>query len=163
MTRIAVVSDSHANFRYVGAMRARLGKIDWLLHAGDHFQDAERVARNLGVEPSCVRAVVGNCDYPHVQPAEQMIDMDGMRILMTHGHLFGVKDSYHRVYYRARELGARVAVFGHTHLPVLKDDGLVLLLNPGSASRPRLPGEPPSCALLEVIEGQPSAKIVPLA
>lgn len=163
MTKIAVVSDSHRMFRFVGEIRTQAGKIDWLLHAGDHMQDAERIATSLGVEPTRVRAVAGNCDYPHVQPTEQIVEIDGVRILMTHGHLFGVKDNYHRVYYRAREVGARVAVFGHTHMPVIKDDGVVLLLNPGSLSQPRLPGDPPSCALLEVSEGQLTVQIIPLA
>lgn len=161
MIRIAVVSDSHGDFRNVGRLRAKLGgRIDWLLHAGDHIQDAPRIAVNLGVDPSRVRAVAGNCDHPVREPAQQLVEIEGVKILMVHGHQYGVKEGLHRVHCLAAEAGARVVVFGHSHVAVCLEEGGVLLFNPGSITAPRITGEPPSCGLLEVEKGQIMAKLL---
>jgi putative phosphoesterase len=162
MARIAVISDSHGDFRHLEAALAALGKVDYLIHAGDHLRDAERIRERMGLDPSRVFAVVGNCDYPVREPAQALLEIEGVKIFLTHGHHFGVKERVDRLYYRAQELGVRVAIFGHSHIPVCIDDGGVLLLNPGSLTAPRV-AEPPSCALLEVGEGQASARILYLA
>lgn len=159
MVRVAVISDSHGNFRHLGVLRSKLGgRLDWLLHAGDHMRDAERIGVNLGVDPSRIRAVVGNCDYPAREPAQELLEIGGVKILLTHGHLYGVKDTLDRIYYRAEELGARVAVFGHSHIPVSVEEGGILLFNPGSISSPRLAGDSPSCGLLEIDHGVVTAR-----
>ncbi|MFZ5823552.1 MAG: metallophosphoesterase [Bacillota bacterium] len=158
MVRIGVVSDSHGSFRNVGRMRTECGRLDWLLHAGDHLRDAARMAVNLGVDPSRVRAVAGNCDYPTTKPEELHLEIEGVRIYMTHGHGYGVKGTLQRIHLRAQEVGARAVIFGHSHLPVLADVGGILLFNPGSLSEPRRPTDPPSCGLLEIEAGEIQAR-----
>lgn len=158
MVRIGVVSDSHRGFYHVAEMLAQAGKLDWLLHAGDHLQDAARIAADLGLAPEQVRAVVGNCDYPRTEPGEVLLEVEQVRIYMTHGHLHGVKSNLQRLHYRAQELGARVAIFGHSHVAVVTDVGGVMLLNPGSLSQPRRWEDRPSWALLEVDGHQVTAR-----
>jgi len=159
MVRIAVVSDSHGKFRNLGQARTGLGgRLDWLLHAGDHITDAARIGVNLGVDPSRVRAVAGNCDYPATKPEELLVEIDGVKLYMVHGHNHGVKGNLQRLHYRAQEVGARVVIFGHSHVPTLADIGGVMLFNPGSLSEPRRPGDPPSCGLLEIENGIVSAR-----
>lgn len=153
MLRVGVVSDSHRRFGLVASMRAQCGRLDWLLHAGDHLTDAPRIAAALGVDADRVRAVAGNCDFPATEPAELLLELGGVKVLMVHGHQHGVKAGPQRLFYRAREVGARVAVFGHSHIPFLEDVDGVLLLNPGSLSMPRRPQDPPSCAVLEIADG----------
>jgi len=153
MLRVGVVSDSHRRFGNVPAMRAQCGRLDWLLHAGDHLADAARIASDLGVDRSRVRAVVGNCDFPATEPAELLLELGGVKLLMVRGHHHGVNAGPQRLLYRAHEVGARVAIFGHSHIPFLEDVGGVLLLNPGSLSLPRRPQDPPSCAVLEIADG----------
>lgn len=157
MVRVAVVSDTHGEFRKLEQAVAQLGHVDWLIHAGDYLRDAARVAAVLGVVQEHVIAVVGNCDFPLRAPEQAEVTIGGVRIWVTHGHHFGVKHTVDRIYYRARELGVRVAIYGHSHVPVLADDGGLLLFNPGSLSDPRLPGDPPSCGLLEISEGRVKA------
>lgn len=154
MVRIGVVSDSHGSFRNVGRVRTECGRLDWFLHAGDHLRDATRIAVNLGVDPSRVRVVAGNCDYPTTKPEEILVEIEGVKIYMTHGHDYGVKSTLQRMHHRAQEVGARVAVFGHSHVPVLSDVGGVMLFNPGSMSEPRRPTDPPSCGLLVIEDGE---------
>lgn len=157
MVRIGVVSDSHGNFRNIGRVRNEFGRLDWFLHAGDHLRDAARIATNLGVDPSRVRAVAGNCDVPTTQPEEITVEIEGVKIYMAHGHLHGVKSNPQRLYYRAQELGARVAIFGHSHVPLLADINGVLLFNPGSISLPRRLEDPPSAGVLTIENGDINA------
>lgn len=161
MTRIAVVSDSHGDFRFVGKLRAQMGgRVDWLLHAGDHVYDAPRIANNLGVDPSRVRAVAGNCDHPAYEPVHQVVEVEGVRILITHGHHHGVKESYQRVLYRGLEEGAQIVIFGHSHVPLNVEERGILLFNPGSLSQPRIAGDPPSAGLIQITQGNIDARVL---
>jgi len=157
MLRIGVVSDSHGSFRNLERLRELCGRLDWLLHAGDFLCDAAPIAETLGVDPERVRAVAGNCDFPVTRPGEVLEELEGVRLYLVHGHQLGVKTGLHRIHLRAQEVGARVAIFGHTHVPVLADVGGVMLLKPGSLAKPRL-GEPPSAAVLEVAGGEVRAE-----
>lgn len=158
MVRIAVVSDSHGSVENLTRLRKQLGQVDWLLHGGDHFRDAGRAGAALALPPERVVAVGGNCDYGEGGPQEQVLEFEGVRLLLTHGHLYGVKRDLQRVWFRGRELGATAVLFGHTHVPVLQWEGDILLFNPGSLSLPRWPTDPPSCGLLEVSEGRITAQ-----
>ncbi|HLN62988.1 MAG TPA: metallophosphoesterase [Symbiobacteriaceae bacterium] len=160
MVRVAVISDTHGDLSRLDRARDLLGPVDWLIHAGDYYRDAQPVAERLGVPPERVRAVVGNCDYHLVEPALDLFEIEGVTVLLTHGHHYGVKHTLDRIYYKAREARVRVAVFGHSHVAVNAEDGGILLLNPGSLSQPRLAGDLPSCALLEVNGGLVTAKIL---
>ncbi|BDG61538.1 metallophosphoesterase [Caldinitratiruptor microaerophilus] len=158
--RVAVLSDTHGRLGPVRLLRGRLGAVDFLLHAGDFHADARACAAIFGLPPDRVAAVVGNCDFPDQEPAEQVLELEGVRIVLVHGHRHDAKKGPLRVYLRARELGCRVAVFGHSHVPLLEEHEGVLLLNPGSPSFPRLPGKPGSCAVLELGPDGPAARHV---
>lgn len=158
--RVAVISDTHGDLRHVAEIKAQLGRVDWLLHAGDFIRDARPVAEQLGVPADRVRAVIGNCDYLLSEPLHDHIQIEGVRIFLTHGHLYGVKHTLDRIYYKAVEARARVAVFGHSHVALSAEDTGVLLLNPGSLSQPRLATARPSCALLEIDGDQVRSQIL---
>ncbi|HYF91574.1 MAG TPA: metallophosphoesterase [Symbiobacteriaceae bacterium] len=153
MVRVAVVSDTHGDLSRLGQVQQKLGKVDWLLHAGDFLRDAQPVARQLGVDPGRVRAVIGNCDHHLMEPLQDLFAIEGVSFLLVHGHYYGVKSSLDRMYYKALEAGVRVAVFGHSHVPVSRDEEGLLLFNPGSLSMPRIPKTPPTCGLLEIQDG----------
>jgi putative phosphoesterase len=152
MVRVAVVSDTHGDLRHLDGVKQQLGQVDWLLHAGDHFADVSRVAAGLGVPIEQVRAVVGNCDFPASEPALEILELAGVRILLVHGHQFRVKSTVERILSRAQAEGARVAIFGHSHVALDVDAGGVLLFNPGSLSLPNGSARP-SCGLLELDAG----------
>ena len=106
--------------------------------------------------PLPVYAVAGNCDVcllPLVigeeilDPEEELLlTLDGVRILLCHGHNLGVKHGLGGAIAHAATRHADVLVFGHTHEPLIRTIlpdapeavalGLskpLLLLNPGSA------------------------------
>ena len=75
-------------------------------------------------------AVLGNCDDTSVfgadiydaegalVPFERIEDIGGKRVLMMHGHKYGVKVELSRAIARANSVGADILLFGHTHIPL---------------------------------------------
>ena len=82
---------------------------------------------------TCVK---GNCDFGGAE-AEELVQILGHKILLTHGHNYGVKYSIDRLCYAAEEKQAEAAFFGHTHRPLVDYYHGILLFNPGSLGEPR--------------------------
>lgn len=156
---LGVISDTHQQYKEAKKAIEQMGDIDCLLHAGDYFEDAMRLSEKLTVP---VKAVIGNCDwYIFDHPDELVLEFEGVKILLTHGHINRVRFGFENLLERSREVGARVAVFGHTHIPFLEEKEGILLFNPGSIATPRS-GSGPSFGLLNVQQGQVEGKIITL-
>lgn len=108
---------------------------DAVCHLGDHLEDAQSMET---VFPEVVFFhVPGNCDYfTTVQPS-MTIALDGVRIFMTHGHLFGVKSGEERLVLEAGRVGAQLTLYGHTHRAVLHQTGGLWVMNPGACGAGR--------------------------
>jgi len=82
-----VFSDSHGR---LGAMvdaieRERPQRVFFL---GDHYRDGQELA---GAYPDLpMELVKGNCDWDQA-PDELLVEAGGVRVLLTHGHPYGVK------------------------------------------------------------------------
>jgi putative phosphoesterase len=79
---------------------------------------------------------------------------------MTHGDIYRVKNGLEALVRKALAEKATVALFGHTHTPLVQSEEGVLLVNPGTlmgASRNK------SYAILTVTKQAASAEIIPLA
>lgn len=128
--KILVLSDSH---RAIGAMydAAMLEDPDVILHLGDHVSDAEELSYALDLIDFYM--VRGNCDFGAQAPETILTELGGVRLFLTHGHLFGVKSGMSRLRLEANRVGANIALFGHTHRPLLEEDGGVWYMNPGAA------------------------------
>ena len=134
MTRIGVLSDSHGSVTNAQQALARMGEIQYLFHAGDYARDVARLAFPSQV---VVHAVCGNCDASSGQQDEELVAMEGVRILLTHGHTYRVKFGLYTLSCRAAELQADVVVYGHTHVAEYQYEGGILFFNPGSITNPR--------------------------
>jgi putative phosphoesterase len=158
--RLAVLADTHIPRRArdlpPSAWRV-VEAADAVLHAGDVVEPAllEELGRHRPVW-----AVLGNNDHVlrGVLPERLELDLEGVPLAMVH-------DSGPATGRRARLRkwfpGARVVVFGHSHIPVVEDDGELLLLNPGSPTdRRRMPGF--TIAVLTLDAGRPRAELVDL-
>ena len=89
--KILVLSDSHSSLRF---MRLALQKIrpDAFFHLGDYYQDAQTMAKEFPEIPGYF--VAGNCDSgrtPMGVPLTRQEKLGGVKLLLTHGHLFRVK------------------------------------------------------------------------
>ncbi len=153
---IGVVSDSHGNRIKMHECLPYLKKVEYLLHAGDFYEDAELIAGVLNCQ---VTAVVGNCDYMVKGPTEEMIVLDGNKIYLTHGHLYKVKRNLTGLFKRAKSLKAQIVVFGHTHFPEVFHKSGILFVNPGSLDSPRH-GYEPSVAIIDTSRRRPEAELV---
>ena len=134
---IAVISDTHRVNKYINLAKNVIKDADILIHLGDNIEDVDILKDGFDGE---VYAVAGNCDFSAKYPKEGMIEINGRKIFYTHGDLYGVKTTINNIYYRGRELGADVVLFGHTHEHGIERTEDLILMNPGSVSLPRLRG-----------------------
>ena len=135
--KIGIVSDSHGSYSHMDTMLSHkeAASVKLWLFAGDIAMDADYLAMVTDKE---VIRVAGNNDWPGSRlPDYETVDIAGHTILLTHGHLFGVNFGLQKLQQAAVDVGADIAVYGHTHVAVeeLIDD--VLIVNPGSIARPR--------------------------
>jgi len=176
MTTIGLISDTHipeAGDALPDEIWPVFKGVDLILHAGDlHILDV--LDRLEDIAP--VRAVRGNGDVglggrqpvpddPRLKPTD-LFSVDGLRIGMTHGiplpeEMPGIPldKTMNRLFGDAVD----VLVFGDTHVDYVKQHGSSLLINPGSPTLPyNLVGHLGTVGILEIRNGRPKARIVPL-
>lgn len=129
--KILVVSDSHGNSVMLQRIIDRESPFDRLVHCGDGAADLLYV-RLPAATP--VTLVLGNVDRARgiELPASEVLEVEGVRILVTHGDAFHVKSDYGALARAARTQGFDAALFGHTHIKHLRARRPVLF-NPGPA------------------------------
>ena len=168
--RIGVISDTHGSLSAVDRCVLRAGDVDCWLHLGDIVPDARYLAEKTG-KPCYF--VTGNCDgffghvavedsFPEPQAlsaSERVVTFGGVRVFLCHGHNYDVEMGPYTLSYRAEELGCAAALYGHTHVPRLEMCGGIMVLNPGSPSRPR-GGRAPSFAVLRITGGKLNADMI---
>ena len=129
--RILVFSDTHKSIDECIVTINNIPGVDMVLHAGDHCSDAKELQKAFPEIP--VKFVKGNCDFSDA-PVELLVEAEGKRIFITHGHMYNVKSEYNydAIKERGKELNADVIVFGHTHIPYNEKFADFAVLNPGS-------------------------------
>ncbi|HHY41734.1 MAG TPA: metallophosphoesterase [Thermoanaerobacterales bacterium] len=152
--KIGVLSDTHGLKSIAEKALDNMGDIDILLHAGDLVADA-RHFENKGYK---VYFVAGNCDGHIFEPTEKILEIQGKKIFLTHGHAYRVQYGYDKLFNRAKEISADIVVFGHTHVPENTYIDNILFFNPGSIVLPR-GGGPGTYGILEIIDGQINARL----
>ncbi len=152
--KVLIVSDTHGHEENLKRVLDENGMPDCLIHLGDS-ESGEQAIQSLVTCPTYM--VAGNCDFFCRLPKVQIIDLGSSRILLTHGHYYYVSVGTRDLVEEARVNGCNVAMYGHTHRPVLdQSDPELTILNPGSLSFPRQDGRRPSYATMEIREGRPA-------
>lgn len=128
MMKFLVLSDLHE--AAVAPFLRHADAFDGVLFCGD---GASKALPALTAAFNTVYAVRGNCDFSVDLPEEREFTVEGVRVLLTHGHRFRVKYALGFLAEEAHARGCAVAVFGHTHTPVFSSECGVLLCNPGAA------------------------------
>lgn len=132
--RLIILSDSHNSKSNLDLLIPVIKNgVDMIVHAGDNFKDSVYLNQKTGIP---VMAVCGNCDWDDVEE-DLIIDVDDVRIFLTHGHNYGVKYGLDKLAEVAKYNEADIAVFGHTHIKESREIDGVFLINPGSLSQPR--------------------------
>lgn len=134
-TQALAVSDTHGNKAALRAIVKEYPNVPYLFHMGDYTGDAHYLSDHL--KNTKVLNVRGNCDVGSPDPEFESICIHGQKIVLVHGHQLGVKFSYDRAFYYAKENDANALLVGHTHIPYSEAEDGVLIVNPGSAGEPR--------------------------
>ena len=154
--RILVVSDTHNKHEYLD-MAIEEVQPDRIFHLGDGDGCEIYMEAVAGCPVEIVR---GNCDFASTLPAEVVMRVGAHVVMLTHGHYYQVNYGTEELIEAAREKGADVVMYGHTHVPEISEHHGVLVINPGSISYPRQHGKEPSYAVVEVDEkGEFSSEI----
>ena len=129
--RILVLSDSHGMpSRILDAVEAH-PEAEALIFLGDGERDLDTVESYYDSLPNVIK-VAGNCDFSSSLPLLRVVTLGGKKIYCTHGHAEHVKYGTDELLLRARQEGADIVLYGHTHTGVTcYDDGLYIM-NPGS-------------------------------
>lgn len=128
--RLLVFSDSHGNTARMTDAILMHKEADMIIHLGDGERDIDKIKDIIGTTP--LVQVCGNCDFLSALPENEYIFAKGNKILCTHGHMEGVKHGAQMLYAKAKAAGARIALYGHTHIPVTHYDEGFYAMNPGS-------------------------------
>jgi len=123
---IGVISDTHGLLR--AEVRRRLGRCDLIVHAGDIgagglLGELRKIAK--------VVAVRGNTDtgtWALPLKATECVQFAGKTIYVIHA-----LENMNSGDLQAGAGRIDIVVFGHTHRPLIKQDGDTLYFNPGSA------------------------------
>lgn len=124
-----VMSDSHGSSRAILDILDAEPSAAGFIHLGDLAADMEDLAC-LTDRP--IVQVAGNCDPPSGIPRERELLLGSVSILVTHGHLYGVKGGLAKLAERARHRQCKLVLYGHTHLPAISVVDDILLVNPGA-------------------------------
>lgn len=133
--RIAVISDSHGRGSIVDRIIRREKKTEVIIFLGDVTSDIEDFTYEYTDKKFYI--VSGNCDRFSQFPYSAVADIAGVRIFMTHGHTLGVKGGTGALKQAAKQSDCQIALYGHTHIPDIKYEDGLYIVNPGSCTRSR--------------------------
>ena len=144
---IGLISDTHRPRRLPElppTVFEALAGVDLLLHAGDVGQLS--VLNELSQIAPLI-AVHGNDETAEAQrelPYQQLVAVGNHRLLLWHSHFPDraeemasrkeepLQNKLPRMVERGRQAGADIVVFGHWHIPLVRQMDEVLLINPGA-------------------------------
>ena len=128
--KILIITDSHGNMDKIYAIIAQENP-NMIIWTGDYSCDAEECSY---VFPDIKFYIVrGNCDvFDRKFDDEEVINIDGIKIFITHGHLYNVKKEMKILEKIAEKYGVDAVCFGHTHKPYYKEKDGIKYFNPGA-------------------------------
>jgi len=175
--RLGIVSDIHGQHHALQAALTAMGSIDGLLCLGDSINQAQFSNRTVALLRNLdAVTIVGNheevffagsgrsgagvdaelADWLAARPAQLEVSLNDKRLLLVHSTPWPSMHAYvsptHRDFGRFGEVHADLVLYGHTHRPLIRQIGSVLVVNPGSVGegRPADHGFVRSCAVLDL-------------
>lgn len=142
---ILLFSDTHGNTFDLKKVISNYEKVDLVIHLGDCVKDVQKVRGEFTKIP--FECVAGNNDWASSEVDEKVIELGGKRILITHGHTYGVKSSVLKLVEKGKALGVDAIFFGHTHLTDEQFIENIHMINPGSLGRPSVYQGPTFCEI----------------
>ena len=126
--KVLIVSDTHGQDENLEETVLREAPFDYLIHCGD-VEGREIFIEALAECPCTI--VAGNNDFFTDLPYDEEVTLEN-----------------------AQAKGCKIAMYGHTHMPVIENEDGILVINPGSLTYPRQRGRRPSYAVMQIEEGK---------
>lgn len=146
--RLVVISDSHKRGWVVDKILQRETQARHIFFLGDVTADIEDFVYEYTDKKFYI--VSGNCDYFSQYPTTDIAKIGETNIFFTHGHTFGVKGGTGALSRAARAADCKIALYGHTHIPDIRYDDGLYIVNPGSCAQSR--GGANSYAVIDIRE-----------
>ena len=121
---ILVISDYHRKEQEVLDLISK-HKPSHILCCGDGESEIEFYTTNN------ITSVKGNCDYANL-PLTKVIDIEGKKYVMVHGHNHDVYFDIFKLYLLAKSENAQYVLFGHTHQQYIEEYEGITFINPGA-------------------------------
>lgn len=139
--KILVLGDTHGYNDKMFEVIEKESPFDMLIHCGD----IEGAYDRLRAKVDCtLHVVAGNNDYDPDMDRVRVFNIGRYKAVLTHGHRYHLYSGLDPLFYLANENHADFVFFGHTHVPVIHEEGPATLINPGSLTYPRQHGRTPS-------------------
>ncbi len=152
MKNIIVISDTHGRLPDNEILWEAFDNADFIFHLGDGAKEIEKLK---AAYPDKVRFVYGNWDGITNQ-CEEVVEIEGVKFFLTHGHNYKVKSSDLNLQMKCLELGVDCCLYGHVHRPQITEYGNLKLINPGSLTYSK------TYCYMTVLNGKVLAKTVEL-
>lgn len=149
--KVGFISDTHGGYENTVQALDLLKGSELICHLGDvlyhgprndipETYNPKKLAEFLK-ERTDIVYVRGNCDADvdemvtgqDISNKSKVMTFDNYRFYLVHGY----EETEEERIERAKELGCRVVVSGHTHVKVLEEKEGIIILNPGSTTIPK--------------------------
>lgn len=125
MTKIIVLSDSHGNKKGLENLLSST-KYDYVFFLGDGLADFQNL------DDVNIKKVCGNCDYFSQEAITRYENVEGFKIMLTHGHDFKSKFTKALMLENAKNNSCDIVCSGHTHKQGYEYIDGILFLNGGA-------------------------------
>jgi putative phosphoesterase len=129
--KIVVFSDIHGHKELVERIMLFNPDADYFISLGDTELKLNYLL-DLDIIP-----IRGNYPRDPGLSYEHYMEVNGVKIMLVHGHKYRVNRGLQDLYEKAEEKDCDIALYGHTHILAYDKVNGVILANPGSAHRSR--------------------------
>lgn len=145
--KVLIMSDTHGRNHNILNTIKQVKPMDLLIHLGD-LGGGEGYIEEIA---ECQTEMVsGNNDFYGGLPKDKLINIGKYRVLLTHGHRYGVNYDVNNLLVAGEKNKADIVMFGHTHVPMIDLSHDIWLINPGSLALPRQYGRVPTFIIMEI-------------
>lgn len=138
---LIVVSDNHGRIEPLKEIRNKYPQAGAYIHCGDSELPPESLDGYV--------SVMGNNDYFYDYPNQRILNIDGIKILVIHGHRFSFSNRISQIVALAIKNDCKIVCYGHTHVYDYRVVDGITIVNPGSLWRSR-DGSKPSYAVIKI-------------
>ncbi len=151
MKQIVVMSDNHGYQASIKQGYELESDADYYIHCGDSETHRSQDLNGW----ICVS---GNNDWGLDLPRQSILEIEGLKCLITHGQFFGYFNKEVKMKELLEQNDCTVLFSGHTHMPSIEEEDGYIFINPGSTNLPR-GGSHPSYAVVYIDKGKLTAEI----